>query len=234
MDILITKDLQNSWIFQDSEKLKWWLDLVLMADENGEIHMSLSDLSYRWGVDKSKISRFFKKLNGATILQHQMQHQVQRITICKTESYKGVCNTDCNPKCNDFATPQRKVSLSPTPPLPSKEIYNKSLNNAHAREDKLSWDEKKELAFKAQFQAEGRIIASARKTGCDALGINNYLERFMAHCQSVDFGHQNIGHFGAHFNKFVEQEKLKPLHTTRNSQSTLDWNTQIAKDLGLM
>lgn len=234
MDALITKDVYNSWIFQDPKKLKWWVDLHHLADENGEIHMSLSDLAKRWNTNKSTVSRFLEKLSdatlGATILQHRMQH----ITICVRESYKGACNTSCNDSATPDATPQRKVPLSPIPPLPSKEIYNQSNNNTCTRESKTPWNEARENSFKAQFKAEGRIIASARKTGCDAIGINSYLERFMAHCQSVDFGHANIGHFGAHFNKFVEQEKLKPLHTTRDSQSTLDWNTQIAKDLGLM
>lgn len=234
MDALITKDVYNSWIFQDPKKLKWWADLHHLADEKGEIHMSLADLARRWDTNKSTVSRFLEKFSDATLGATMLQHQVQHLTICVRESYKGACNTPCNDSATLDATPQRKVSHSPTPPLLSKENYNQSLNNAHAREDKVPWDERKELAFKAQFQAEGRIIASARKTGCDALGINSYLERFMAHCQSVDFGHLNIGHFGAHFNKFVEQEKLKPLHTTRDSQSTLDWNTQIAKDLGLM
>lgn len=139
MDILLTKDLQNSWIFQDEQKLKWWLDIILMADENGEVHMSLSDLSHRWNADKSKVSRFLKKLNGATLLQHQMQHQVQRIIVCRTGGYKGACNTDCNTDCNTFATPQERSSssFSPIPPLSSspKEIYNSS--TAHTCEEEF-------------------------------------------------------------------------------------------------
>jgi hypothetical protein len=139
MDILLTKDLQNSWIFQDEQKLKWWLDIILMADENGEVHMSLSDLSHRWNADKSKVSRFLKKLNGATLLQHQMQHQVQRIIVCRTGGYKGACNTECNTDCNTFATPQERSSssFSPIPPLSSspKEIYNSS--TAHTCEEEF-------------------------------------------------------------------------------------------------
>lgn len=237
MDILLTKDLQNSWIFQDEKKLKWWLDIILMADENGEVHMSLSDLSHRWNADKSKVSRFLKKLNGATLLQHQMQHQVQRIIVCRTGGYKGTCNTDCNTDCNTFATPQEKSSSSfpPTPPLSSspKEIYNNCVDNAHTRE-RIAWIEEKESYFREQFKAEGRIIAAARKTGCDPLGAMAYLEKFMAHCQTSDIGHKNIGHFGSHFTMFVEQEKRKPLPQPKNNGSVIDWNTQIAQDLGLI
>lgn len=230
MDAVITKNVYNSWIFQDPKKLKWWADLHHLADENGEIHMSLSDLSLRWNTPKTTVHRFLSKLASGTIDGTKVEHQVERIRIYKPESYEGAWNSEWN----ESGTDAKKGPSPPYNPLLSKENYNFSLNSACAREEKLAWDENKEMSFKVQFLAEGRIIASARKTGCDAIGINDYLERFMAHCQSVDFGHANIGHFGAHFNKFVEHEKSKPLKTSRNSQSTLDWNTQIAKDLGLL
>ena len=38
MDILITDDIRNHWIFKDDRKFKWWVELNLMADENGEVH----------------------------------------------------------------------------------------------------------------------------------------------------------------------------------------------------
>ena len=96
MDLLIQQDIQNSWIFQDAEKFKWWVDLHLMADENGEIRMSLSDLAHRWKTDRSAVSRFLKKLSTATVGATFLQHQVQQIRICQTGSYKGACNTNCN------------------------------------------------------------------------------------------------------------------------------------------
>ena len=96
MDLTITKDLQNHWIFQDAEKFKWWVDLHFMADEKGEIHMSLNDLAHRWKAERTKVSRFLAKLNGATVGATLVQHQVQQITLTRTESYKDACNSGCN------------------------------------------------------------------------------------------------------------------------------------------
>lgn len=238
MDIRLTKDLLYSWVFQDAEKLKWWIDLQLLADDNLEINMSIRDLANRWKAPRSSVQRFIKRLCAEPIcgtkMGHQMGQQMGHLIICELDGCEDAWDTKWDTKWDKNGTDTKKGLSSPYNPLLSKENYNQSLNSAHAREEKLPWDENKERSFKAQFQAEGRIIASARKTGCDAIGINDYLERFMAHCQSVDFGHANIGHFGAHFNKFVEQEKAKPLQTSRSSQSTLDWNSQIAKELGLM
>lgn len=155
MEILIQQNIQNSWIFQDAEKFKWWVDLHLMADENGEVRMSLSDLSHRWKVDKSTVSRFLAKLNGATLGATILQHSAQRITICKIESCKGACNTNCNDSATLGATPQESppsspssfsLSPSPTPPTTNslsippiipQEISSSSCvcTHAHTREE---------------------------------------------------------------------------------------------------
>lgn len=232
MDILLCESLQNHWISQDPVKLRWWVDLHWMADENGEIHMSLSALVHRWKAPKSTVQRFLKKICAEQIGGTKVEQQVEHLTIRISEDYKSAWNS----KWNKSGTAQEKSSssFSPVPPLSSspKEFINICDNNAHTR-DRLSWNEVKEFGFQEQFRAEGRLMASARKLNCDAYGIMAYLEKFMAHCQSSDLGHENIGHFGSHFNKFVEQEKHKPMPKPRNDGSVIDYNTQIALDLGL-
>lgn len=146
MDILIQQDIQNSWIFQDAEKFKWWVDLHLMADENGEIRMSLSDLAHRWRTDRSAVSRFLKKLSTATVGATLLQHSVQQIRICRTGCYKGACNTNCNTFATPAATPKESPlsspSLSsPTPPsitppiIPQENSSSSSCAYTHVREE---------------------------------------------------------------------------------------------------
>lgn len=145
MEILIQQNIQNSWIFQDAEKFKWWVDLHLMADENGEIRMSLSDLSHRWKVDKSTVSRFLTKLNGATLSATILQHSTQRITICKIECCRDACNTNCNDSATLSATPQESPLSSPsfssptpptiTPPIIPQENLSSSCAHTHTREE---------------------------------------------------------------------------------------------------
>ena len=232
MDILLYESLQNHWISQDPVRLKWWIDLHWMANEDGEIYMTLSALVHRWNAPKTTVQRFLKKICQEPICGTKVEQQVEHLRITLSEDYKGAWNG----KWNKSGTAQEKSSssFSPIPPLSStpKEFINNN-NNAHARE-RLSWDEAREFGFQEQYRAEGRLMASAKKLGCDCYGISAYLEKFMAHCQSSDVGHENIGHFGSHFNMFVEREKLKPLPHNKDSSSVLDWNRQIAQDLGLV
>ena len=96
MNVFITEDFQNSWIFQDEKKIKWWIDLHFLADEDGIINLSLADLSRRWKTDRATVSRFLARLSEKPLCNTLVQHFVQQITISRTTSYKGTCNTSCN------------------------------------------------------------------------------------------------------------------------------------------
>ena len=140
MDLTITKDIQNHWIFQDAEKLKWWIDLHFLADEEGKIYMSLSDLSHRWKAERTKVSRFLSKLSAAPIGATLVQHQVQQITLTRIESYKDERNSECN----TCATPQRTPPLSPSsfsppPPISTPPIIPQEIpaTHAHTREEEF-------------------------------------------------------------------------------------------------
>ena len=140
MEIRIDESIHNHWIFQDAEKFKWWVDLHFMADEEGKIYMSLSDLSHRWKAERTKVSRFLSKLSAAPIGATLVQHQVQQITLTRIESYKD----ERNRECNTCATPQRTPpcspsSFSPTPPISSPPIIPQEnpSSPAHTREDEF-------------------------------------------------------------------------------------------------
>lgn len=75
--IKLHRQIQNHWIWEDSEKLKWWLDLILMANhqdnkvlingklitiEAGERHTSEEKLASRWGVSRNTVRKFLNLL----------------------------------------------------------------------------------------------------------------------------------------------------------------------------
>lgn len=203
MDVLLTKSIQNHWLFQDGEKLKWWIDLHFLADEKGVISKSLSDLAYRWQVDKSTVSRFLRKMTDATLLQHS----VQRITILKPMSYGGGCNT----LCNESATPQEDplISLSPTPPISFNPQEYNNLNlrtRTHTRtcEERISYEETREKAYKERFMAQGCGMKVSRLTKKNPQEILTGLDDFLAKCELGDFGHKDFGHFNNHFMQFIK------------------------------
>lgn len=218
MDILITDDIRNHWIFKDDRKFKWWVELNLMADENGEVHMSLSDLSKHWKVDKSTVSRFLAKLSSATLCATIVQHSVQQIRLCRIESYKDVCNT----LCNEVATLGANVKESPlsspssfspipplsTPPIIPQENYPPPPPRVYARED-IAWDAGKERNLAETFKAN-QMVALARKFSLGRAEMLQYIEAFLDECQIGNHGHKDVGHFGNHLKNFIEDERAKP------------------------
>lgn len=140
MDLIITKDIQNHWIFQDAEKFKWWVDLHFMADDEGRIHMSLSSLVHRWKAPKTTVQRFMKKISAEPIGGTKVEQQVEQITLTRTESYEGARNS----KWNKSGTAERippcsPSSFSPTPPISTPPIIPQEIpaTHAHTREEEF-------------------------------------------------------------------------------------------------
>lgn len=200
MDIILTKDIQNHWIFQDAEKFRWWVDLHFMADENGEIRMSLTDLAHRWKAERTKVSRFLAKLNGATVGATLLQHQVQQITLTRIGSYKDACNSECNTFATPDATPQRKPpcspsSFSPTPPISSPPIIPQEIPNPYALT--------REAEYADKYREEGDngmwvnvAMMLHLKSVEEAVAL---FGRFVMETQHNGDEHQTYGDFKRHF-----------------------------------
>ena len=123
MEFWINKDIQNSWIFQDAEKFKMWVDLLLMADEDGNISLCLSDLVHRWRLPKTTVHRFLENLRVKPICGTKVERLAEHLTICRIENYKGVRNACAEQERNARkeippSSPSLSSSfLSPTPPI---------------------------------------------------------------------------------------------------------------------
>lgn len=214
MDILITKDIQNSWIFQDSVKLKWWLDLVLMADENGEIHMSLSDLCHRWKAPKTTVHRFIAKLISGTVNGTKAEQQTERIIIHVSESYKGVRNGKWNESGTISGTPQESplISLSPTPPISfnPKENYNTTTAPAyvHTREDE----------FVRRYKDEGLWMDVALILHVKSLEKCQILfSEFVTESQHNNTPHKDYNDFKRHFIQWARVALKKEIENGNNN-----------------
>ena len=73
--IKLFRDINKHWIWQNSDYLKWWLDILLEVNHThakvviknkiydcnrGEKLYSLDTWAYRWGTNKSKARRFLQ------------------------------------------------------------------------------------------------------------------------------------------------------------------------------
>lgn len=100
--VKLFRSLRNHWLWQDPEKLRWWLDLLLEVNhtyknvnlkfdivpcERGQSVHSMLWWSNRWVVDKSTAYRFFKLLEKDGMIKMENLKKTTRITICNYASY---------------------------------------------------------------------------------------------------------------------------------------------------
>lgn len=145
--IKISRDIQSHWIYQDSEKLKWWIDLLLLANfedkkvtikfrvfdcKRGQLLYSLKTLSQRWNVSKSVVNNFLEMLRKQNMIETENETVTTRITICNYDTYQQIGNA------NETET-KRKQNANETQVDTTKE-YKESKEVKETKEIYLSFD----------------------------------------------------------------------------------------------
>lgn len=132
--IIIPDAVIQSPIFKDARRLKWFLDLVLMAGPDGVVPGTVREIAGRLGIAKSSLSDYLGELRKygmvgcptrtekPTSLGQNLGQKFSGITICNIESYLGGKNR-VSDKFSDV-----REAVSPVPPS-NVPPYNPSLNN---------------------------------------------------------------------------------------------------------
>ena len=147
--IKLYRDLNKHWIWDNSDYLKWWLDILLEVNhtdakviiknkiyecKRGEKLYSLDTWATRWKTNKSKVRRFFELLQKDSMIELKNETQTTRLIVCKYEDYQE--------KENAFETqPKRKRHANETQTTPIKESNNNNKDNKESLETRS-------LAFK--------------------------------------------------------------------------------------
>ena len=107
--IKLFRDINKHWIWQNSDYLKWWLDILLEVNHSpakvvinnkiydcnrGEKLYSLDTWAVRWGTNKSKVRRFLTLLQNDNMIVLKSETQTTRLTVCKYETYQDMRNGD--------------------------------------------------------------------------------------------------------------------------------------------
>ncbi|WP_243447992.1 DnaD domain-containing protein [Clostridium tetani] len=101
------RDIQEHWIWEDAEKLKAWLDLLLLANhqsrkillgnelieiKRGSTHASELKLMDRWNWSKKKVRNFLQLLEKDNMIICEKSKKGTTITIINYEVYQGSRN----------------------------------------------------------------------------------------------------------------------------------------------
>jgi hypothetical protein len=101
--IKVHRGINNHWIWDNPEYLKWWMDILLEANylpskvvikgtiyecKRGEKLYSLDTWAKRWNTNKSKVRRFLNLLQNDSMIELKSETQTTRITICNYDDYQ--------------------------------------------------------------------------------------------------------------------------------------------------
>jgi len=101
--IKIHRDINQHWIWQDNNYLKWWLDILLEVNHTeadvlikgtvlkcgrGEKLYSLDTWANRWNTNKSKVNRFLKMLEKQNMISLKSETHTTRLKVCKYDDYQ--------------------------------------------------------------------------------------------------------------------------------------------------
>lgn len=125
--IKISRELPEHWIWRDADRLKWWLDLLLMAAwedskqlvgsrlieiKRGQLVASISYLVKRWGINHNTVISFLKTLKDEGMIVKTSIANVSIITICNYEKHQAADNL--SDKLNGTYSEQCTQSTHPT------------------------------------------------------------------------------------------------------------------------
>ena len=106
--IKISREIEDHWLWQDAERMRWWIDMLFMASwedkkviedthlitiKKGQFIASVAFLCKRWGKSNKTIIKYLKLLEDDEMICRDVLHrQTPIITICNYDKYQ--CNDD--------------------------------------------------------------------------------------------------------------------------------------------
>ena len=235
--IKLHRQLNNHWIWDKPEYLKWWLDILMQANiepkkvliknqlieiNRGEVVYSYETWANRWKINKSKVLRFLKMLEKDSMIVLKSETVTTRITICKYDTYQGERNdSETQLKRNWNAS---ETQVKPTKEL--KELNNQIILNRYIIEDEFF----KELPMQIPFASQLKTIHEINDSQ-----LEKYLTEYLAVNEGKDF--KTIQDLKRDFNYFVKnsinfQSKTKSNYNKPTEKSkTYNVFDEIYEDL---
>lgn len=191
--ICLHRCIQDHWIWQDANRFKWWIDLLLRANnkdakvlidgslmecKRGQFITSLGKLAEEWMVSRNTVRRFLDALESDTMIVRKSTHKLTQITICNYDSYQDVRTSD------DTTDGQVTIQQTDT---------NNNIDNT----------------------STSRSISNSNREGgkkTQAKFIPPTLEEVIAHCKEKGFVKVNPERFFHHYNSvgwMVNKNKMK-------------------------
>lgn len=183
--------IQKHWIWQDANRFKWWVDLLLMANhedkkvlfdgalkecKRGELFTSLGKLAERWVVDRGTVRRFLDMLESDAMITRKSTHKMTQIIICNYASYQDVRTTDATTDNTTNATTNATTDATQTT------MYNNDNNTtsvsigSSAEQPQRTQKGVKKKAFTPPTIEEVKQYCKERQNGINASDFIDHYE----------------------------------------------------------
>ena len=202
--IKINREIVNHWLWTDSERLKWWLDLLLMAQwddkkvlhdshlftlKRGQIIASVAFLCERWEKSNKTVIKFLQMLESEGMIKREVVHrQTHIITICNYELYQDNVQTQVQTQVQTIVQTNKE----------SKEYIIH--NNARTREENFLSELENSV-----FYMEG--MAMRYHIGTDE--VREALQVFSKECSLKDTEHRTLTDYKRHFHDWLRYQVEK-------------------------
>lgn len=208
--IKISRNISYHWLWQDAERLRWWLDLLIMASwedkevihdshlftlRRGQMIASVAFLSKRWKRNRQTIIRYLTLIENEDMIKREVLYrQTSIITICNYDIYQLQTAEQV-----DTIVDGQVGTIVDTIVDTNKEfkeyIYTTSSLDARAREEKFI-EEMKNDRYWCELIAMRFYLKSIEP-------ILGWLDKFKLDLQCRDVTHQNLGDAKRHFNDWL-------------------------------
>lgn len=140
--ILIDRSITDHWIWTDANRLKWWLDLLMLANwedqtrligrkkikiQRGQIIASISYLQQRWSVCNHTVIDFLKMLEQDDMIHKDTHNNISVITICNYDTYQSMTQEETH-----------NVAHRDAHNAEEEEVHNVAHNLTHTLSNSLS------------------------------------------------------------------------------------------------
>lgn len=151
--VKLHRGIRKHWIWEDSQKLQWWLDIILQANhqdkkillgnelmvvERGSFHTSVVKLSVRWKVDRKTVKRFLELLENDQMIAIIMSPKGTTIKVSNYEDFQGISSEEVdNKRDNKVPAHGTTQGTAKSHQSPSERDTNKNDKECNKNEEEL-------------------------------------------------------------------------------------------------
>lgn len=138
--IKLHRKIRDNWIWEDPEKLRAWLDILMMVNhedkqipfnggvitiEKGQKLTSIEQLADRWGWNRKRVMRFLASLEASEMCLTKRTPNGTTITVVNWAFYQLDGTTNGTPNGTPFGTPKGTTNGTQTRMIKNYKEYKK-------------------------------------------------------------------------------------------------------------